>query len=525
MWKVKKIISSIVSSVFIGTCVMVNSNLINADTNFHEFAMGAVKENNNYKNNELYVNVKSNSTLNNSTLTLPNKVDLSNTIYFPEIGDQGRIGSCSAFATTYYQYSYEVNKLNKIKDINERITYSPAFTYGLLSDGDISNGISITSAYESLANFGCLQYDDLPYDKNYFVDYPGEMESEKLEALKTRITSYGSYDISSTGTIITKNTDPDLNQVKNALYNGKMLVITTPYSWDVKKGYGNYSNKEIFYRAKAQNIGHAMAVVGYDDNICCDVNGNGKIEESEKGAFKLANSWGNDYGDNGYIWVLYDALNMVSANTTNTWESRLDGNRTSAFKFSFEENTFFYINVNHKDLNYIGEINFNTLDRCNLKIGYNRTDKTIKKASTYYDLFPFNFNIINHTPFKGVILFDYDDLCYPIANYTTGYNWHAYVSDASCRFRILDNLHNVLADYEKEGSEQSKINYKFKAINFKLGDANLDGTVDVFDAIYVSKYTTNNVQLSNVQLALADYNKDGQVDVFDANAIAKLTVQ
>jgi len=175
MWKVKKIISSIVSSVFIGTCVMVNSNLINADTNSHEFAMGAVKENNNYKNNELYVNVKSNSTLNNSTLTLPNKVDLSNTIYFPEIGDQGRIGSCSAFATTYYQYSYEVNKLNKIKDINERITYSPAFTYGLLSDGDISNGISITSAYESLANFGCLQYDDLPYDKNYFVDYPGEM--------------------------------------------------------------------------------------------------------------------------------------------------------------------------------------------------------------------------------------------------------------------------------------------------------------------------------------------------------------
>jgi len=304
-----------------------------------------------------------------------------------------------------------------------------------------------------------------------------------------------------------------------------MLVITTPYSWDVKKGYGNYSNKEIFYRAKSQNIGHAMAIVGYDDNICCDVNGNGKIEESEKGAFKLANSWGNDYGDNGYIWVLYDALNMVSANTTNTWESRLDGNRTSAFKFSFEENTFFYINVNHKDLNYIGEINFNTLDRCNLKIGYNRTDKTIKKASTYYDLFPFNFNIINHSPFKGVILFDYDDLCYPIANYTTGYNWHVYVSDASCRFRILDNLHNVLADYEKEGSEQSKINYKFKAINFKLGDANLDGTVDVFDAIYVSKYTTNNVHLSNVQLALADYNKDGQVDVFDANAIAKLTVQ
>ena len=33
---------------------------------------------------------------------------------------------------------------------------------------------------------------------------------------------------------------------------------------------------------------YAMVVVGYDDEIQCDVNRDGKIEKTEKGAFKLA---------------------------------------------------------------------------------------------------------------------------------------------------------------------------------------------------------------------------------------------
>lgn len=36
---------------------------------------------------------------------------------------------------------------------------------------------------------------------------------------------------------------------------------------------------------------HAMALVGYDDN---------------KNAFRIRNSWGTDWGDEGSIWVDYD---------------------------------------------------------------------------------------------------------------------------------------------------------------------------------------------------------------------------
>lgn len=71
-------------------------------------------------------------------------------------------------------------------------------------------------------------------------------------------------------------------------------------------------------------------VVGYDDNKSYDVNRNGIIEECEKGAFKIANSWGEDFGSGGYAWVLYDALNKETTIPGN-WEGSLPGERVSAF--------------------------------------------------------------------------------------------------------------------------------------------------------------------------------------------------
>ena len=115
------------------------------------------------------------------------------------------------------------------------------------------------------------------------------------------------------------------------------------------------------------NGGHALTVVGYNDNICCDVNGNGKIEASEKGAFKIANSWGTGWGNSGYIWVLYDALNGVSANTTNNWESKLFGTRIGVFDRNANNintassiNEFFYINVQNCNIGMVGQLKINT---------------------------------------------------------------------------------------------------------------------------------------------------------------------
>ena len=47
-------------------------------------------------------------------------------------------------------------------------------------------------------------------------------------------------------------------------------------------------------------------------NIWIDINHNDKVDDGEMGAFKIANSWGTEYGTNGFAWVAYDALNKRS---------------------------------------------------------------------------------------------------------------------------------------------------------------------------------------------------------------------
>jgi hypothetical protein len=44
--------------------------------------------------------------------------------------------------------------------------------------------------------------------------------------------------------------------------------------------------------------GHAMCIIGYDDNI-------------GGGSFKLVNSWGKEWGKNGFCWLRYNDLEIL----------------------------------------------------------------------------------------------------------------------------------------------------------------------------------------------------------------------
>lgn len=70
-------------------------------------------------------------------------------------------------------------------------------------------------------------------------------------------------------------------------------------------------------------VDHAMAIVGYDDRIEFDLDGNGTYGETsnafgqnETGAWIAANSWGSGWGNNGFIYVPYALASATSTAVT-----------------------------------------------------------------------------------------------------------------------------------------------------------------------------------------------------------------
>ena len=70
---------------------------------------------------------------------------------------------------------------------------------------------------------------------------------------------------------------------------------------------------------------HAMTVVGYNDDIWTDINGNGTVDSGEKGAFRIANSWGTGWKEGGFSWMAYDALKGNSSVAGAPSAGRIDG--------------------------------------------------------------------------------------------------------------------------------------------------------------------------------------------------------
>ena len=116
----------------------------------------------------------------------------------------------------------------------------------------------------------------------------------------------------------------------------------------------------------------------------------------KKGAFKIANSWGTNFishgisSNTGYFWVMYDALNEVSANNINNWEAKYNGTRSPAFKYLPDcENAFFTIDVAHKNVNFVGRLSVNTSDRETLTLKINRGTSTLWSHNNAYTIFPY----------------------------------------------------------------------------------------------------------------------------------------
>lgn len=222
---------------------------------------------------------------------LPSSYSLA--AYIPgEIGDQGQMGTCTGWSSTYYLASMEYAIKNNIKDKNvvSALTYDPYFTYNavLTANGQSLEGCSDGTGLDEIASW--LLKNDVKR-KNIDPSYCAETNSTfKGSALD--FTNYNRlFDYYT-------NYEDIITSTCQSLVNNHPVFIGMFFPdsfFDVSSdGVFNSGGAEINW-----DNGHALCVVGYDDN---------KLG----GCFTVVNSWDRSWGDNGLVYIKYkDYFNYV----------------------------------------------------------------------------------------------------------------------------------------------------------------------------------------------------------------------
>ncbi len=214
---------------------------------------------------------------------LPNSFDLSEMM--PPVRSQGTQGSCVAWATTYYLKSYQ----EKIQHEYEYLTYneimSPAFVYNQIKIIDCMSGSCIPNALDLLKDVGCLSWQDFPYSPTTCSTLPNESQLESANVNK--IGDW--YKIEVPIDVIVDENYTLINIIKTLISQENPLILSVT----MNRLDFQYVD-DIYIANNSTDItgsGHAMVIVGYDD---------------EKNAFKVVNSWGTSWGNEGYAYINYN---------------------------------------------------------------------------------------------------------------------------------------------------------------------------------------------------------------------------
>lgn len=250
---------------------------------------------------------------------LPVSVDNSLLRFFPPIRNQGQVGSCASFASTYVQLSYMTafqRNLDIRNPADNTNKYSPKWSYNMLNGGE-DNGTSLFQNYALLNKNGAATWAEFPYDTNYKAWCLNPAAWRNAIGVRTKPMQY-LRDVS---------TGVGMELVQELLADGYVLVFGTYIdSWVYQAAADDPSTsaddtavgRAVAYWQNGSEGSHAMTIVGYNDAVWTDINGNGVIDGGELGAFRVANSWGSWApsgfpNDGGFLWLAYDALRNVSA--------------------------------------------------------------------------------------------------------------------------------------------------------------------------------------------------------------------
>ena len=468
---------------------------------------------------------------------LPDSVDNSKSPFFPAIGHQGDLGSCVSWGQTYYQFTYEMNKSMGVITTPEN-TFSPKWTFNFANGGD-ETGSWDDDTYNLLKELGCVTLKTLPVDDDFLTWTP--VEDVWKTALKYRLKSFQIFEnIGRTNSQITSVDDSDLELYKTAIANGEVLAVNSYiFSHQTSKLKTNpavpendkYAGEEVITHKTGFLGAHRMAIVGYNDNIWTDLNNNDKVENGEMGAFKIANSWGTEYGNDGFMWVAYDSLNeisCVSGAPKNDLRYRLFDDVTRIDVLPYNSDSSIYL-----------KYTLNSCDRSQTKmyVTAEKSDGTIytyeagpkRKHTMYNSTYSYDGTTEAH---DGTMVYALSNVVPNITSDTLNdYKWSVKFEDTKADGKVFTVKNAEIVDENKKRIFKPSDTYSFvldgnsKTVEFPevkttlIGDANNDGNIKINDATMVQMYIARWVNEADIDLKASDSNQDNKITIVDSTHI------
>ena len=250
------------------------------------------------------------------------------------VKDQGSNGACWAFGATGALESAFLKATGILLDLSENNIQGTVLRYNEFGDttssedGDTYSGMGIFLAW-----LGVLSTEFDSYD---------ELGKISLAAF----VPFESYHIQDAVIIPARSYALDNAKLKEALVNYGGVTVHL-YGASANNDYYNPDTHAQYYNGEGHG-NHIVTLVGWDDNYSRN---NFKITPEGDGAWICKNSWGTNWGENGYFYVSYYDTTFAMATSSIGYIIKNTENYTRVYQYDIGFSGFF--NDNNNIINFI----------------------------------------------------------------------------------------------------------------------------------------------------------------------------
>lgn len=258
----------------------------------------------------------------------PVRVNNAETVYFPPVFNQDG-GSCGSASRIAYMFNYEINALRGLDGSLAENQYPTHFTWLLTNSGSSKDAMAIANGIPNVPTYGGRTYSRQFGNQDCADPDFGWMNGydKWYAAMCNRLGRTANFPLSVA-------TEEGREAVKNWLWNhngdpdfkaGGICGIGVASTGIWKNIPSTDVNDELgvtgqyFVQSWGERVDHALTIVGYDDRIEFDLDGNGVAGEKDKdevGAWIIVNSWGSGWCNRGFIYCPYKNA-VTTGNSTN----------------------------------------------------------------------------------------------------------------------------------------------------------------------------------------------------------------